>query len=111
VRAVAAHPGWASTNLQSHSGSRIKDAAMAVGNRLFAVSAAQGALPTLFAATADVPGGSYTGPGGLFEIRGHPALVGRSAAADDAALAARLWTASAELTGIDFPTLPPRPAS
>jgi NAD(P)-dependent dehydrogenase (short-subunit alcohol dehydrogenase family) len=106
VRAVAAHPGWAATNLQSHSGSRVKDAAMAVGNRLLGVSAEQGALPTLFAATADVPGGSYVGPGGLFEVRGGPTLVGRSAAASDAALAARLWTASAELTGVDFPPAP-----
>jgi NAD(P)-dependent dehydrogenase (short-subunit alcohol dehydrogenase family) len=103
VRATAAHPGWSATNLQSHSGSRVKDAAMALGNRLLATSAARGALPTLFAATADVPGGSYAGPDRFFETRGHPTLVGRSAAASDAALAARLWAASARLTGVDFP--------
>jgi NAD(P)-dependent dehydrogenase (short-subunit alcohol dehydrogenase family) len=103
VRATAAHPGWAATNLQGHSGNRLKDTAMAVGNRLFAMSGEQGALPTLFAATADIPGGSYAGPDGFQEMRGHPTLVGRTAAASDVDLARRLWTASAELTGVDFP--------
>jgi NAD(P)-dependent dehydrogenase (short-subunit alcohol dehydrogenase family) len=103
VRATAAHPGWAATNLQAHSGSRLKDAAMALGNRLLAVSGEQGALPTLFAATADVPGGSYAGPDGFSEMRGYPTLVGRTAEASDVALAGRLWAASAELTGVDFP--------
>jgi NAD(P)-dependent dehydrogenase (short-subunit alcohol dehydrogenase family) len=102
VRATAAHPGWAATNLQSHSGSRVKDAAMAVGNRLIGVSSEQGARPILVAATADLPGGSYLGPSGPAQ-RGAPALVGRSAAASDPDLAARLWVASAELTGADFP--------
>jgi NAD(P)-dependent dehydrogenase (short-subunit alcohol dehydrogenase family) len=102
VRAMAAHPGWAATNLQSGSGSRVKDAAMAVGNRLVAVSGEQGALPTLFAAVAEVPGGSYTGPDGTL-MRGAPTLAGRSAAASDAGLAHQLWSASAELTGVDFP--------
>jgi NAD(P)-dependent dehydrogenase (short-subunit alcohol dehydrogenase family) len=103
VRATAAHPGWAATNLQSHSGSRAKDAVMAAGNLLFGASAEQGALPTLFAATVDVPGGSYLGPGGRFGFRGAPAPAGRTAAARDGAMAERLWAASAELTGVDFP--------
>src|SRR3954447_10864193 len=102
VRAMAAHPGWAATNLQSGSGSRLKDAAMALGNRVAAVSSEQGALPTLFAAVADVPGGSYAGPSGPL-VRGTPTLVGRSPAASDPALARQLWTASAALTGVDFP--------
>jgi NAD(P)-dependent dehydrogenase (short-subunit alcohol dehydrogenase family) len=102
VRATAAHPGWAATNLQSGSGSRIKDAAMALGNQLVAVSGAQGAVPTLFAAVAEVPGGSYAGPEGTLQ-RGAPTLTGRSAAASDAGLARELWTASARLTGVDFP--------
>jgi NAD(P)-dependent dehydrogenase (short-subunit alcohol dehydrogenase family) len=102
VRATAAHPGWAATNLQTRSGSRVKDAAMAVGNRVAAVSSEQGALPTLFAAVAEIPGGSYAGPSGTL-MRGAPTLAGRSPEASDAGLAHRLWTASAELTGIDFP--------
>jgi NAD(P)-dependent dehydrogenase (short-subunit alcohol dehydrogenase family) len=107
IRATAAHPGWAATNLQSHSGSRLQNGLGAVTNRLFAQSAERGALPTLFAATADVPGGSYAGPHGLFGLRGAPALAGRSAGAADADLARRLWTASAELTGVDFPAALP----
>jgi NAD(P)-dependent dehydrogenase (short-subunit alcohol dehydrogenase family) len=105
VRATAAHPGWAATNLQSHSGSRVKHAGMALGNRLIGASSEEGALPLLFAATADVPGGSYAGPSQWMEMRGVPALVGRTAAASDPELARRLWTASAELTGVDQPDL------
>jgi NAD(P)-dependent dehydrogenase (short-subunit alcohol dehydrogenase family) len=108
VRATAAHPGWAATNLQSGSGSRLKGAAMALGNRVVAVSSEQGALPTLFAAVADVPGGSYAGPSGPL-LRGAPTLAGRSPEASDPDLAQRLWAASAELTGVDFPaSLPDR---
>jgi NAD(P)-dependent dehydrogenase (short-subunit alcohol dehydrogenase family) len=107
VRATAAHPGWAATNLQGHSGSRTKDAAMALGNRLFAVNGDEGAQPTLCAATADIPGGSYVGPSGFREMRGGPTLVGRTAEASDVALAGRLWAASAELTGVDFPAALP----
>ncbi|PZA18941.1 SDR family NAD(P)-dependent oxidoreductase, partial [Modestobacter versicolor] len=107
VRATAAHPGWAATNLQGRSGSRVTDAAMALGNRLVAVSAEQGALPTLYAAVADVPGGSFAGPGGRL-LRGAPTLVDRSAAAFDDGTARRLWTASAELSGVDFPASLPR---
>ncbi len=107
VRALAAHPGYAATNLQSHTGSRPWNAVMAVANRVVATSAADGALPTLFAATADLPGGGYAGPSRLGETRGAPTLVGRTPTASDPELAARLWEASAGLTGVDFPaTLP-----
>jgi NAD(P)-dependent dehydrogenase (short-subunit alcohol dehydrogenase family) len=107
VRAMAAHPGWSATNLQSHTGNRVKNAAMAVGNRLVAQTGEQGALPTLFAVTADLPGGSYAGPDGLMEVRGYPTLVGRTAAASDLETAAQLWKASARLTGVDFPAVLP----
>ena len=70
---------------------------------LFAQSDDDGALPTLFAAVADVPGGSYAGPGGFLQGRGVPKLVGRSARARDTGLARRLWTASEQLTGVTFP--------
>jgi hypothetical protein len=76
---------------------------MAVGNRVIATGADEGALPTLFAATADIPGNSYVGPGGFLERRGTPALVGRTVAASDPVMARQLWAASAELTGTDFP--------
>ncbi|HEY5874921.1 MAG TPA: oxidoreductase, partial [Ilumatobacteraceae bacterium] len=103
VRAVAAHPGYAATNLQAHTGNPISSAVMAFANRVVAQSDAQGALPTLFAATQDLPSGSYVGPGGFYETRGHPTLVGRSTAASDLDTAEALWTASEELTATTFP--------
>ena len=102
VRALAAHPGYAATNLQLRTGSIVQTSLMAVTNRLFAQSDAMGALPTLYAATQDLPGGSYVGPDGTGERRGHPTLVGRMAAASDAELAKRLWDRSADLTGVPF---------
>ena len=62
-----------------------------------------GALPTLYAAVADVPGNSFAGPGGFMEQRGPAKLVGRSSAAKDAVVARRLWDVSEELTGVHFP--------
>jgi NAD(P)-dependent dehydrogenase (short-subunit alcohol dehydrogenase family) len=109
VRAVAAHPGYAATNLQGHTGSAVQHAIMAVGNRVLAQSDEMGALPTLYAATQDVPPGAYVGPDGIDGWRGHPTLVGRSAAASDAETARALWTLSEELTGVAFP-LAPAPA-
>src|SRR3954469_4000255 len=103
VRALAAHPGYAATNLQGRSGNRIADGAMKLGNVLLAQSDERGALPTLAAATRDLPGGSYLGPDGFQEMRGFPTLVGRTAAAGDPELARRLWEESARLTGVDFP--------
>ncbi|MFJ9892980.1 oxidoreductase [Streptomyces sp. NPDC091280] len=103
VRALAAHPGWAATNLQSHTANPVGRALMAVGNRLVAQDDKAGALPTLYASTQDLPGASYVGPSGLGEMRGAPTLVGRSAEASDVAAAERLWTVSEELTGVRFP--------
>ena len=103
VLATAAHPGYASTNLQFHSGRRAQDVVSAVGNRLFGQDEDGGAQPTLYAATADIPGNSFAGPGGFMEQRGAPKLVGRTDAAKDADVARRLWKISEELTGVHFP--------
>jgi NAD(P)-dependent dehydrogenase (short-subunit alcohol dehydrogenase family) len=103
VLATAAHPGYAATNLQFHSGRRSLDHLSRIGNRLIAQSEDGGALPTLYAAVADVPGDSFAGPGGFMQQRGAPKLVGRSDAARDAVVARRLWEASEELTGVRFP--------
>jgi NAD(P)-dependent dehydrogenase (short-subunit alcohol dehydrogenase family) len=103
VRAVAAHPGYAATNLPSRTQNLIQNAVMKVGNLVIAQSDEMGALPALYAATEDIPGGSYVGPDGIGEQRGHPTLVGRSGAASDAESARRLWERSEELTGVRFP--------
>lgn len=104
VRAVAAHPGWAATNLQNRSGNRLENLLVAtIGNRLWAQSGEMGALPTLFAATQDIPGNTYIGPDGRGELRGYPTVVGRSKYAADAEMAKRLWVQSEQLTGTRFP--------
>jgi len=106
VKAMAAHPGMASTNLGSHSGNPMMTLIGNVVLRLFAQDAVGGALPTLYAVTAPIPGASYVGPSKRRELVGPPVLVGRSDAASDDATARRLWTVSEELTGTTFPLRP-----
>jgi NAD(P)-dependent dehydrogenase (short-subunit alcohol dehydrogenase family) len=102
LRSVAAHPGYAATNLQSHTES-IQDRIMALGNRLLAQSDEQGAWPTLYAATTpELKGASYVGPDGFLEQRGNPKLVGSSSAARHEETARRLWEVSEELTGVRY---------
>jgi hypothetical protein len=69
-----------------------------------------GALPTLFAATQDLPGDTFVGPDGFMEQRGHPTVVGRTKAAQDEDVARRLWTLSEELTGVPSGVAAPAPA-
>ncbi|MDF2747674.1 MAG: putative oxidoreductase, short-chain dehydrogenase/reductase family [Propionibacteriaceae bacterium] len=103
VRAHAAHPGYAATNLQGRTGNRIGDRLVLLANKIVAQSEEMGALPILFAATQELPGGSYVGPDRRGERRGHPTLVGRSAEASDVELAKKLWQASEQLTGVSYP--------
>ena len=71
---------------------------------MFAQNAAQGALPTLYAATApDVKGGDYYGPDGFQELRGRPTKVKVIAEGSDPAVGRRLWELSEELTGVEYP--------
>lgn len=105
VTAMAAHPGYAATNLQgvapSMRGSSVGERVTGLGNRLFAQSAAMGALPTLYAATVPgLPGGSFVGPDGWLGQRGYPRVVDRSRAAKSRADAERLWRVSEDLTGV-----------
>jgi NAD(P)-dependent dehydrogenase (short-subunit alcohol dehydrogenase family) len=102
VRAYAAHPGYANTNLQGHTSNALQHGFMAVTNRFLAQSAEMGALPTLYAATQDLPGASFVGPDGFREQRGYPALASRAARALDAETAKRLWELSERLTGTTF---------
>jgi NAD(P)-dependent dehydrogenase (short-subunit alcohol dehydrogenase family) len=104
VLSMAAHPGYAATNLQSHSDNRLVEFFMGtLGNRLVAQDAASGALPTLYAAVADLPGNTFAGPSGFFGSRGAPAPCARSKAASDTEVARRLWDVSETLTGAPFP--------
>ncbi len=101
LTSTAAHPGYSATAL-NRSMSRLERAGSAVLNRLVAQSAEAGALPTLYAATMELPGGAYAGPDGPGEVRGRPQLVSASKAATDAQAAARLWALSEELTGVRY---------
>ncbi len=107
LHSVAAHPGIARTNLQAAGpgmdGNRLRQAVIVGGTHLIGQSDAQGALPSLYAATVpDLPSGTYVGPNGLFEGRGHPKLVSASKTAHDEATARRLWEVSEELTGVSY---------
>jgi len=102
LKALASHPGYASTNLQGHTES-IQDKLMGIGNSIFAQSAEMGALPELWAATApDAFGGSYIGPDGPFEQRGYPKVVGSNKKSHDTRTAAGLWNLSEKLTGVSY---------
>jgi NAD(P)-dependent dehydrogenase (short-subunit alcohol dehydrogenase family) len=106
LMSVAAHPGYAATNLQSAgprmSGRALEENLMSLANRIFAQDEEHGALPTLYAATEpNLPSGTYIGPDGPLEMRGRPRLVGASDRAWDEAAAHRLWAVSEELTGVN----------
>ena len=106
--AVAAHPGYTATNLQSVGltmrGREWLNGPVGWLNGIVGQTPEMGALPTLFAATfPSLPGDSYVGPDGRGEMRGHPVLVERSAAARDPRTAEQLWIASEELTGVHYP--------
>ena len=95
--AAAAHPGWTATNLQDNA----RLARML--NPLLAQAPPEGALPTLYAATATgVEGGGYYGPSRMFELWGSPKPAVKSARAQDDEVAQRLWSLSEELTGVSF---------
>ena len=103
VKSVAAHPGYAATNLQTAAPPMLDRIVMRVSNLIVAQSADMGALPVLYAATyPGLEGGSYVGPDGIGEFRGHPHLVSPNRAARDKDVAKRLWAVSEELTGVSF---------
>ncbi len=106
VRSLAAHPGYSSTNLQSHLGPRWTRRAQDALARVspFVQSSQAGAGPTLYAATApDLPGGSYVGPSGPAEMTGPPRIVGSSRSSHDRSTQRALWELAERLTGVRFP--------
>ena len=76
---------------------------MSFMNIVVAQSATMGSLPTVYAAASpDVRGGDYIGPGGLMEQRGWPKKVQSNSRSHDEADATRLWAVSEELTGVTY---------
>ena len=112
LTSVASHPGYAATNLQAvgpqMSGSGTMKRLGDLGNSVVAQSAAAGALPSLYAATAaGVRGGQYFGPDKLFGMRGSPAPASFVRAARNPDTARHLWQVSEELTGVRYAPLDP----
>ncbi len=104
---LAAHPGYAATNLQSvgptMANSILAKAIMWFGNTFLAQSAEMGALPQLYAATAiEARAGSYIGPDGLFKMRGYPTIEKPRSTTNNIEIAEKLWQVSEELTGIRY---------
>lgn len=110
LRAMAAHPGMAGTDLTRHI--NVPAPVTAVSEAILhgiGQSAAAGALPTLLAATApDLAGGSFVGPGGLAEVRGAPIVVGSSRTSRNRELQRLLIRESERLTSIEL-VVPERP--
>jgi len=103
VKSLAAHPGYANTNLQQAGPPALDGAIMRLTDRLLAQSEEMGALPTLWAATEPgVEGGTFAGPDGLAEQRGYPHRVTPNRAARDEEVASRLWDVSEEMTGVRY---------
>lgn len=101
--AVAAHPGFANTNLTSGMNHPATLDILGSFFRLLGQSGTSGALPTLYAATAPgVRGGEFYGPGGPGQLRGRPVRVTPAPQASDPDTARRLWEVSTELTGVRF---------
>jgi NAD(P)-dependent dehydrogenase (short-subunit alcohol dehydrogenase family) len=103
VRSILAHPGYSATNLQLAGPTGLMKAVLRVGNQLIAQSVEMGALPQLYAATADgVESGTFIGPDGLREARGHPTVVRTAGRARDPETGRRLWEVSEQLTGVKY---------
>ena len=100
VRAMAVHPGMVRTNLFGHR--RVLGSIMDVIGRYAMQDPAHGAQTTLFAATRDIPGGSYVQPGGFGHVRGAPGISAAAPSAYHATVAADLWTLSGRLTGTEW---------
>ena len=104
LTSTAAHPGVSQTNLMLNpdgmgaGGPRLVRHTL---GRLIFQSAAAGAEPTLYAASAAAPG-SYSGPQWPGGIRGPAGPATPSRTARDRRLAADLWDLSEQLTGVSY---------
>ena len=99
VRALAVHPGMVRTNLFGHR--PVQAAIIGFVGRFVMQDPEHGARTTLFAATQDIPGGSFVEPGGLAHLRGSPGVATAAPSAYDATMAANLWALSSRLTSHD----------
>ncbi len=108
LTSTAAHPGISRTDLVPNGAGRFSIFGLVRMLLWFLFQpAAQGALPTLFAATSpQARAGAYYGPDKLNETRGYPTVAKIPQQALDVEAARQLWDVSAKLTGASFPTMP-----
>lgn len=104
ITSIAAHPGISRTELLHNAPGRWSLTGLTRSLLWFLFQPpAQGALPTLYAATApDAEGGAYYGPHGMGEMRGYPAPSRIPPQATDRAVAARLWDVSEQIANTTF---------
>lgn len=104
ISSIAAHPGIARTNLVPDGPG--PDSLEGRNHRYMPFmfqTAAQGALPTLYAATSpQAAAGGYYGPNGVMGLGGLPGWAGIPEKADDQQVAARLWTTLEQLGDVTF---------
>jgi NAD(P)-dependent dehydrogenase (short-subunit alcohol dehydrogenase family) len=104
VKALAAHPGYSATELVGKTGG-VGGQIMHAATRLLGQPAHLGALPTLMAATSDLPGSTYVGPDGFAQMRGYPRIVRPRRLALDEGAQRRLWELSEAAVGLHYPRL------
>jgi NAD(P)-dependent dehydrogenase (short-subunit alcohol dehydrogenase family) len=110
VKGLAAHPGYAATGLMGtgrntgNTGERMRFTATILQAVFSAVGqpSSLGALPTLMAATADLPGSTYIGPDGLIQFKGQPRIVNARRLAHDRDAQRQLWELSEKTTDVTF---------
>jgi NAD(P)-dependent dehydrogenase (short-subunit alcohol dehydrogenase family) len=106
ILSVAAHPGYAVTNLQAGPLGLGMRFVITVMKPFLSQDAARGALPMLYAAVdPEAVAGGYYGPDGIGELKGYPAAVSIPKSALDTAVANQLWLESERLTGVRFAPL------
>ena len=103
IRSVAAHPGYSATELIDKRGSRFGHRVLGPLLKRLAQPPDLGALPTLMASTANVPGGTYVGPSGLGQVRGLPRIVTGSRLTQDPFAARSLWQMSEATVKVRYP--------
>lgn len=108
IESIASHPGVTRTDLILNNAGAWSAAGMARRFLWFLFQPAeQGALPTLFAATApQAYGGAYYGPDGMGGLRGYPVVCHVPPQGLDKEASARLWSESERLTGVAYPAAP-----
>jgi NAD(P)-dependent dehydrogenase (short-subunit alcohol dehydrogenase family) len=105
LTAISAHPGLSKTELINNGpGDTLLGKASRCMVAIFSQDAANGALPTLFAAVApEAKPAAYYGPKGFYEMKGPVAPAYLTREAKDSEAAKKLWDISVNLTGVTWP--------